>query len=292
MNFSKEPKCGANTRWIPPILPPPELKAEALRDYLLLKFQRPGRTRLMPDGFEDFGPSIREIAGYVHPLMFDTEIENIDYGIAGSCFLVHYRGQLFVITANHCLTAENGNDVRIALDPVTKSFLPLKQLHRGQSIPPNQDYADLAIFEAAPEIMEAKEQQRLHALQLDSLKNPEMKIKVDAKLLVPGFPKCLNEVDYDRFVIHTQRYLPSGDYCGSAGRPGIHRMAFHELEQITWPDGMSGSPVYLVENHPEAHFFGLLGMLIRAHRYRKIAEFIGADVIFAALDKIIDSPRE
>jgi hypothetical protein len=64
-------------------------------------------------------------------------------------------------------------------------------------------------------------------------------------------------------------------------------MEFDELEQIDWPDGMSGSPVFFVERHPEAHFFGLLGLLIKAERYGKKAEFIGADVLFRLLDKIL-----
>jgi hypothetical protein len=65
-------------------------------------------------------------------------------------------------------------------------------------------------------------------------------------------------------------------------------MEFDELEHIDWPDGMSGSPVLFVENHPEAHFFGFMGVLIKAERYGKNSEFIGADVLFTLLDQIVE----
>jgi hypothetical protein len=217
----------------------------------------------------------------------DSSIEEEFYGIAGTCFLAQYRDRLFAITAKHCLAQENGNDVRLALNQETRSFLPLKNLHRAVSNPPNQDFADIAVFEAAPELLEAEARKSLRALTLDHFHVTSMKIKANAKLVVPGFPKFLNAVDYDRFVIHTQRYLSGGSYRGQTDRSGIHNMEFDELEQIDWPDGMSGSPVFFVERHPEAHFFGLLGLLIKAERYGKKAEFIGADVLFRLLDKIL-----
>lgn len=268
-------------------LPPEAMKA--LHDFLTKKINQPGRIRLMAEKFDKFGPTLTSLASCVHPLIFETGIEGADYGIAGSCFLARYKGQLFVITANHCLSAANGNDVRIALNPETKSFLPLNQLHRAESKPANQDYADFAVFEAAAENLEPKEQEFLNALDLDSFHAANIKIQADARLVIPGFPKCLNSVDYDRFVLHMQRYLPSGKYRGLVGRAGIHRMEFDELEQIDWPDGMSGSPILFVENLPDGHCVGFLGMLIKAHRYQKNAEFIGADVVFYLLDEIIKS---
>ena len=263
------------------------LPIQVIQAYLATQVQRPGREILLATRSEQYGQTLTGLGNFTHPLIFDTTIDGADYGIAGSCFLGRYHGDLFVVTAKHCLTASNGNDVRIALNPSTKSFLPLKQLHKAESTPPNQDWADVAIFEAAPELLEAEEQKFLKAINLDRLKADELRMKQDARLVIPGFPKSLNEVDYDRLVLHTQRYMPSGKYVGPAGRLGIHAMKFDELEQIDWPDGMSGSPVFFVEEHVESHYFGLLGMLIKAHRVSLEAEFIGADVLFKMLDAII-----
>lgn len=266
---------------------------EALEAYLLLNLQRPGRSRLFASGFENYGTTLGTIGNCTTPLMFeDTSIEEELYGIAGTCFLARYRGHLFAITAQHCLAQENGNDVRLALNPETKSFLPLKNLHRAVSKPANQDFADIAVFEAAPELLEAEDRKSLHVLALDPLRIASIEIKANAKLVVPGFPKFLNAVDYDRFVIHTQRYLPSGNYRGQSNKLGIHSMEFDDLEQIDWPDGMSGAPVLFVEEHPEAHFFGLLGLLIKAERYGKKAEFIGADILFRLLDEIVTANQK
>lgn len=265
--------------------PPPE----AIKAYLEMPLNRPGRTRLFADGYERYGTTLATIGNCTSPLIFEDEFsEDVSlYGIAGTCFLVCYRNVIFVVTAQHCLIPQNGNDVRIALNPKTKSFLPLKQLHRAVSNPPGQDRADLAVFEAAPELLEPEEQAALQFLALDPLRSSTLKIKDDAKLVVPGFPKYLNEVDYDRFVLHTQRYLPSGNYRGPTDCLGVHWMEFDALEHIDWPDGMSGSPVLFVEDHHESYFFGLMGVLIKAERYGKNSTFIGAYVLYQILDQII-----
>lgn len=138
-------------------------------------------------------------------------------------------------------------------------------------------------------MVEAEARNFLHAAALDRLKVSKIQIKSDARLVVAGYPKCLNEIDYDRYVIHNQRYVASGKYRGHTDKRGIHALKFDDLDQITWPDGMSGSPVFFVEDHPEAHFFGFLGMLIKAHRCSTNADFIGADIIFRFLDTIIDT---
>jgi hypothetical protein len=268
------------------------LPREAVRIHLTSAAKLPGRIILVSNGYEEYGQTLIGLGSYAHPLIFETGLDGAEYGIAGSCFLINYRGEHFVLTAKHCLTGSNGNEVRIALNPKTKSFLPLKQLHKAESNPPNQNYADVAIFEAAPELLQAEEQDFLEALQLDDLKLAEFQLKQDTKLVVPGFPKALNEVDYDRYVLHTQRYLPSAEYDGAADRPGIHRMQFDDLSHIDWPDGMSGSPVFFIEDHPDGHYFGFAGMLIRAHQTWRHAEFIGANVLFFMLDTIIAQRSE
>lgn len=262
---------------------------EATEAYLKMQFLRPGRCRLFANGYEQYGPSLNSLGYCVNPLIFeDNSVIEEFYGVAGTCFLARYRHRLFAITAQHCLNSDNGDDVRIALNPKTRSFLPLKKLHRAVSKPPKQDFADIAVFEAAPDLLSTEEQESLDALVLDPLRLPAMEIKSDAKLVVPCFPKYLNSVDYDRFVIHTQRYLPSGNYKGSADRPHVHRMEFDSLGEIDWPDGMSGSPVFFVESHPEAHFFGFIGLVIKAQKTGKSAEFIGANVLYRMMDQIID----
>ncbi|HEV2327730.1 MAG TPA: hypothetical protein VGY56_02955 [Verrucomicrobiae bacterium] len=51
------------------------------------------------------------------------------------------------------------------------------------------------------------------------------------------------------------------------------------------------SPVFFVENHPEAHYFGFLGMVIKASKFLLQAQFIGGPIIFQMLDKIIEDQQ-
>ena len=101
------------------------LPAEVVRLYLASVPRLAGRMPLLGSGYEQHGPTLTTLASYAHPLIFEADIEGTEYGIAGTCFLGRYKGELFVITAGHCLCGSNGNDVRIALNPETKSFLPL-----------------------------------------------------------------------------------------------------------------------------------------------------------------------
>lgn len=262
-------------------------KFEAVRAFLAEKVNIPGRIRLYATGFEEYGPTLLGLAKCAHPLIFDTDIEGAEYGIAGTCFLATYRGRLFVLTAGHCLTEGNGNDLRIALNPKTKAFLPIKQLNRAKSNPPDQDYADVAILEAEPSLLTAEEQRDLVTLDLDQLFAAEMTLQQNAKLVVAGFPKCLNGVDYENFVLKMQAYMPSGRYLRASEKIGIHLLQLNEAEQVTQGDGMSGSPVLFVEEYAGGHCFGFLGMSIKGSDFWLQKEFIGADVLFQMLDKII-----
>ncbi len=257
-----------------------------------MHFQRPGRQRLYAMGHEEYGHTQQSLRNCVFPLIFagdSVEEDEEFYGIAGTVFLVRYRGRMFAVTAQHCLSSGNGDDVRIALNPETGTFLPLKNLHRLRSNPPKQDWADIAIFEAAPELLSVEEQQSRQSLVLDPLRVSTMRIKANANLYVPGFPKYLNGVDYDRSVIHTQGYLTTGKYLRPAGRPHIHVFEFHDLDGIDWVDGMSGSPIFSIEKYPEAHFFGFLGILIKAQKMGTEAEFIDASILYQLFDKVIDA---
>ena len=203
--------------------------------------------------------------------------------------MIRYRDKLSVITAKHCINPANGDDIRIVLDRASTVLLPLKYLHRAISDPINQAFADIAVMEAAPESLDTEELSLLKPLELDGLENGLLGVQEKAKLFVPGFPKWLNGVDFDRSIIRTQAYLTGGIYKAPDGRPGIHAMTFDELEWISWPDGMSGSPVFLIEELPEAHYYGFAGMLIEATRVGEEAAFIGADVIYRFLDGVVSS---
>jgi len=51
------------------------------------------------------------------------------------------------------------------------------------------------------------------------------------------------------------------------------------------------SPILFIEDHPKAHHFGFLGMIIKASKFFKQAEFFGSPVIFQMLDKILATQK-
>jgi hypothetical protein len=252
--------------------------------YLVASHRLPGLQLLFPKQFQEFGPSLETLGAFARPLIFDSGVEGYDYGISGTCFLARFRGRKLVITAKHCLKGSDGNDVRIARDSETNSFLPLKQMHKVEG---DSDYCDLVVLEAAPELLSYEESSRIPYLDLDQLKPRTRNIPVGTRLVLPCFPKDLNEVDYDRFVIHEQRYMPAGTFTGRTSDPGIFGITFGELSQVSSIDGMSGCPVFSIEEHSNLHYFGFAGMVIRGSVTSLSARFIASEVIFQALGKLV-----
>ncbi|HRY49073.1 MAG TPA: trypsin-like peptidase domain-containing protein [Candidatus Paceibacterota bacterium] len=254
--------------------------------YLVANHRLPGLQILFPSQLKEYGPTIEGLGAFARPLVFDSGLAGYEYAISGTCFLASFRGRNLVITARHCLTGSDGNDVRIACNPVTKSFLPLKQMHRAEG---NPDYCDFVVFEAAPELLSFEEAATIPYLNLDQLRPRTRQVRQGTKLVVPGFPKDLNAVDYGRFVLHEQRYLPSGYFLGPTSETGIYQLSFDHIEHVESIDGMSGSPVFSIEEHNDLHYFGFMGMIIRGSVESRSARFIASEIIFQALNKLFPS---
>jgi hypothetical protein len=251
---------------------------------------RPGLIPLVAEPYPDCGETFSGTWKVSYPLIWEDELEGYEYGIAGTGFLALYRRRLFLVTAKHCLREGPCNNLRVACNPKTKTFLPLQALHRASTPAEDSDFADLAIFEAKPGLLTSEEQRGLHFLDMRQLALGWRLLEVGDRLTTPGFPKGITYVDFDNAKLVEQRYVPSGLYEGPTDDAHIHRIRFPELNQVESIDGMSGSPALFVKNFPEAHYYGCAGMLIRGGTDALLGRFIELPVIVHALNKICEVP--
>lgn len=91
------------------------------------------------------------------PLLFKNEDQDFPYSCGGTCFLVRYRGAVFVITTRHCLRDREIQKTLIGADAGTRDFLPFRRFHvidplEGEE---NDDWRDLAFFEVASTMLAA-----------------------------------------------------------------------------------------------------------------------------------------
>jgi hypothetical protein len=94
-------------------------------------------------------------------------------------------------------------------------------------------------------------------------------------------------VDYENSVIRTKEFATDGFYDGPAEGKGCSRIRFIKLEGIESLDGLSGSPVFNlneVEDKQYSHFFA--GVFIRGTKESLLGRFINAEVVYAALNLV------
>ena len=264
--------------------PPPELVAA----YMKTVPDRPGLIPLVAELYPECGQTFSGTWKVSYPLIWEDELEGYEYGIAGTGFLVRYRKRLFLVTAGHCLRDGPCDNLRVACNPETKSFLPLQSLHRASTTAEDNDFADLAIFEANPGRLTPAEQSALQYLDLQRLTLGSNYLKIGDRMTTPGFPKGTTYVDFEKVKLVERRYIPSGYYQGPTGDAHIHSLNYSELDQVESIDGMSGSPVLFIKQFPEAHYYGCAGMLIRGGKEAMSGRFIELPVIIHALNRICE----
>ena len=239
------------------------------------------------------------------PIIYEIEpeddqdfVEDYPYWTKGTCFIVDYEGQLFVVTAKHvienqmkqCPNPERLLDqVRIVYDEKSKNFFPLCRYLRDES---DEHIKDLAILKVANEILKDEDKPFIKSLKLQNLDNLircPLSISPNSLLIVRGYPSQISSVDYEQCKIQTKAFVIHARLSGSREKylymlnwlPKDIEIIEEELQDKFDPDGMSGSPVFSCKD------FSLAGVLILGTR--RNGNFISARILYRMLKQIIDN---
>ena len=199
--------------------------------------------------------SIGEAWDCARPFFLDTGDKQFPLRRTGSCFLVSYRGDLWIVTAKHCLDGEEPHLARVlrTLEYRRPVFLHIvSQLH-----PIDRDRDDTAWLD-------------MMLIRSDELPGDTLVIDLDTTPLAPledattddyvriaGFPDALgNEIVDNNIAVAS--FSGDGHYAGATESKWVHKIAFEDFGKLGDINGMSGGPAFLAREGEQWWFAGVV----------------------------------
>jgi hypothetical protein len=213
------------------------------------------------------------------PVCFDNKVEDYDYSLQGTAFLVRFHGGLFAVTAEHVLKNYRPDRVLIPYEVGSEHFLPFDDAFRFRTQETEDtDHCDLAVFSVAERLLDKTVFDEGKVYNLDA----ERRFQVDngTKLVLHGFPDPINEVDYDARHLAMQRFSISACARGNSHFQGMKELDFDTAANMSTFSGMSGSPVFAIFPINFQQSAAMLdGMLLRATPESRHGFYLDATII-------------
>ncbi len=213
------------------------------------------------------------------PVCFDIRIENFEYNLQGTAFLVRYHKALFAVTAEHVLHEYRPDQVLIPYELGSDHFLPFDDAFRFRTQESEDtDHCDLAIFSVAERMLEPTCFDETKVYNLDC--EVPFSVTKGMKLVVHGFPDPINVVDYDERHLAMQRLSISAKAGGASKFIGVKELDFDSDAEMPTFSGMSGSPVFAIMALNSNQSAAMLdGMLIRGSPQSRHGFYLDACII-------------
>jgi hypothetical protein len=223
--------------------------------------------------------TIADLCHAARPVCFDNKIEDYDYSLQGTAFLVRFHGALFAVTAEHVLKQYRPDRVLVPYEEGSEHFLPFDDAFRFRTQETEDtDHRDLAVFSVAERLVEKAFFNEDKVYNLDAERR--FPVPNGMKLVVHGFPDPINEVDYDARHLVMQRLSISASACGNSQWIGVKQLHFDSDASMPTFSGMSGSPVFAIRPLNSSQSDAMLdGMLIRGSPQSRNGFYIDAIII-------------
>ncbi len=223
--------------------------------------------------------TIADLCHTARPVCFDNKVEDYDYSLQGTAFVIRFHGALFAVTAEHVLKQYRPDHVLIPYEEGSEHFLPFDDAFRFRTQETEDtDHCDLAVFSVAERLLDKTVFDETKVYDLDAERR--FSVPDGMKLVVHGFPDPINEVDYDAHHLSMQRLSISGNARGKSRFLGIKELDFDSDAKMPTFSGMSGSPVFAIRPlNPKQSAAMLDGMLLRATPESRHGFYLDATVI-------------
>lgn len=227
-----------------------------------------------------------EVTACALPLLAEGDDELYPYWFGGTCFLCRHTGALYAVTANHCLRNKTKDEVRIQRNPRSPTFITLTGLatQRQESLHPGDpEQDDWAVFEAS-EPEESHDDPLVPVLCLDEVPDAALPPTGAHRFIVRGYPNEICGIDYEDLEIKWKAFHGTATCCG---RPSWSQFCFtvklDDVSGIESIDGLSGSPVFLVDTKTVPYSYSFAGMALRGSKESALLHVLEARVIRAAV---------
>lgn len=219
------------------------------------------------------------------PVLFEHTDSDYPYWGKGTSLLVATAQSNYWVTAQHVLKNSGGRVDALRIFPTdwSRISLPFNEQYEIPSDNLDDDYKDILIVRVDLERFKKSGDAPLVAQDVDvGFLAPEQ-LAIGSELLIIGYPSESNWIDYDEQKIKSNRSLIKARYEGLGHSEHCHQLHFDTSLNISNFDGLSGSPVFVLQPRKLAGqdclFPMLVGVLIRGTAESQIGYFISALVI-------------
>jgi hypothetical protein len=193
-------------------------------------------------------------------VLFERECEQFSYSLLGSCFGIKYKSQYLILTAKHVLDKFKDEDISIPYIFGSDYFLPINSLSTISYDPTIDDTDKFDIV-----IMSIDEEQLNDEFDLNSffeIKECALEVTEFEKCVIYGFPKEINQIDYDEKKVKVQRIQLEASNISSSPYDYCFSLETKE-EDKKYLNGLSGSPIVGLKTNAEGYDYCLIGMMLR-----------------------------
>jgi hypothetical protein len=236
--------------------------------------------------------NLLDILKCARPVLFANEDPDYPYSISGTAFIVNFRERLFVITAKHVLNLKNFRPEQFVIQyrPDGRDFVPLGALYTVRvNDAEDTDQFDIAVREAqvaAPDYHLFGDYAPYNLFAMDRFAIFSEK----GSYLYRGYPTDMRVLDFERKNIEQGAVSTRGEYVGRTRYQHVHELTLLDLKPLESIDGLSGSPLFQVQNEDGSNESreSFAGILIRGSIKAGSAYFIEHSRIIDVLNDIVE----
>lgn len=219
----------------------------------------------------------------VRPVFASVDDSRYPLIFKGSCFVVVFRGDAWIVTADHVVQQLRVTPDRVRV-PV--ELTAGRRLHffdtRSVLWPEDRDREDTAWLDL--NMIRIERGQRPFAfVDLDKEEVAPLETATfDDAVRVHGYPASLDSgIDYERQHVALESFGVDGAYWGLTSSRFLHAAIFTHFGKVRSLDGMSGGPVFFAKHG--ATRFHFAGVVVRGSVESKRIHFIDARVLIKTL---------
>lgn len=220
-----------------------------------------------------------DLLNCARPILFENDDEEFKYSLGGTAFIVKFRNHLYVITAKHVLTSFSKQEkdfswwkqFQVQYYPDKTGYIPMTALYVIEhEITDDTDQFDLAIFQV-DDIKQNKKLFQNH--QPYELLESEgfTAFNSNSKFIFRGFPSEQRSICYEKKQIHHSAFRGEGEYLEHTEYTNIHKLKLKGKSLLTTLNGLSGSPIFQINEKSQEAF---AGVLIRGSSESTLAYFL------------------
>lgn len=223
------------------------------------------------------------------PVFLETGDDDYPLRRTGSCFLVAFHGDVWIVTAKHVLQGHSPSELKILRSDEWRKpeFFEL-----GETLEPSdprdpedtawEDVIVVRVVEPAGDVM---------VVDLDTTALARLSMaRTTDYVRVVGYPRALdNAINYPELTIHISAFSNDGRYAGPTESKLVHRIEFEDFGTVTDVHGMSGGPAFLAREEEATWWFA--GVVIQGSVVSKSLRFVDGEVVAQTLERYYASKQ-